>query len=298
VLNLSFNKEKTMNLEVITVKQLIKKNIEYSYIKLKENLFVVKYSLNENLDNDNTNVYSEQLFINQKGIELLAKKYPLPVIRKSMNSSKFKWMNYNITPIEKLEFILNTLPINQFINNHILPDIKRKELENIQSIEKEMTSQCFDMIEAYPEMIKFITFKTTDDNILLDINEDPIPQIINFNYIDGHINSKKYDIKELIILLSKRDDIIFYDEDNINSVDHKKIKLIPQIIPFQEDEENYTLYFGYKPNKEDYKKIIENYNNNIKNNEYAPLPDIVIQMNLLDTNTVKLENNKIKPKGF
>lgn len=80
-------------------------------------------------------------------------------------------------------------------------------------------------------------------DMIFDLNDEPFPIAINFNYIDGNIDSNHYNLVLLKSVLLKRNDI--------------SITIDNELIPYYNNDDGRTRHSGFTwaPSTEDYRAI-------------------------------------------
>ena len=105
----------------------------------------------------------------------------------------------------------------------------------------------------------------TDDNMIYDIEGNPVPQGIHFEYMNGKYGTcnKYYDLKKLADILVARDDVEILVPSYMGSTtkDPKKaIQSIPQYNADEEDGKTHYIDFVWYPSVEDYRRVFDKAN--------------------------------------
>jgi hypothetical protein len=90
-------------------------------------------------------------------------------------------------------------------------------------------------------------------HLLFDGEGLPLPQRVGFNYLDGHMNNECYDLKAVVEVLQKRDDVTIYPNGG-----ERPLRNGSPIgrIPYYNSHEGHThcIKFDWHPSVEDYRK--------------------------------------------
>lgn len=120
-------------------------------------------------------------------------------------------------------------------------------------------------------------------HLIFDVNGLPLPQCVKFDYIDGNINNRDYDLEAIVQTIRSRDDITISKQRNNNPISP---------IPYYNRTETRwnQVEFYWHPNPEDYRaawlKTLTNFpinDNSLLNNPWPSPPAFSFRKAILET---------------